>query len=111
MTRLHGTAAAVAAGLLLVGCSGGKSPARYEFTVERPATQPIYDPTSQDRSCVDPALVSPSLNSSHYIVVSRRPGDAVAIAHCLLRLRGYKVGPIVRTDTEIPGGGYVGRGG
>jgi hypothetical protein len=108
--RPKGTAIVIAAGLL-VGCSEGASHARYAFTVDRPASQPIYDNSSPDRGCVDPALVSPSLNSPEYDVVTQRPGQALAIVHCLLRLHGYKVGPIVRTDTGIPHGGYVGHGG
>ena len=60
---------------------------------------------------MDPTLVSPSINSPRYFVVTQRPGQSVAIAHCLLRLHDYKVGPIVRTDTEILRGGYVGYGG
>jgi hypothetical protein len=101
----------LAAGLVLAGCSGAPSHPRYEFTVERPADRPIYEPNSPDRSCVDPSMVSPSLNSQQYVVVSGRPAQAAAIARCLRRLHGYTVGPIVRTDTEIPHGGYVGHGG
>ena len=62
--------------VILPACSHSVTHERYEFTVAKPPGQPVYDPSSKDRLCVNPSMAAPSINSDQYVVVTNQPDVA-----------------------------------